>query len=48
MMCATGAGAVGMWKTAMRFLHIPTASYDACGAFFRIKRKNVANRDDLC
>ena len=47
MMCATGAGSVGMWKTAMRFLHIPTAS-TMPAALFRIKRKNVANRDDLC
>ena len=48
MMCATGAGSVGMWKTAMRFLHIPTARERCLRRFFRIKRKNVANRDDLC
>ena len=47
MMCATGAGSVGMWKTAMRFLHIPTA-IRCLRRFFRIKKKNVANRDDLC
>ena len=33
MMCDTGAGAVEMWKTAVRFRTFPQHYYDACGAF---------------
>ncbi len=48
MMCDTGAGAVEMWKTAVRFPHIPTALLRCLRRFFRIERKKVANRDGLC
>ena len=48
MMCDTGGGAVEMWKTAVRFPHIPTALLRCLRRFFRIERKKVANRDGLC
>ncbi len=39
MMCDTGGGAVEMWKTAVRFPHIPTALLRCLRRFFRIERK---------
>ena len=48
MMCDTGAGAVEMWKTAVRFPHIPTALLRCLRRFSGLREKKVANRDGLC
>ena len=47
MMCDTGAGAVEMWKTAVRFPHIPTALLRCLRRFSGLREKKVANRDGL-